>query len=280
MVFVKATYRNTVRRFSVPDGIQFDDTRKKLVEIFPELKGTTSDSLALYYRDADRDLVAISSDEELHIAEQLVGEDKTLKLLVGVNVPAEEKEEDEDEIDLLQLILSPFGHHSFSHQPSLFNLFSLGSPSWTDRTRLLKQQEERLRRRREYEEKMRKAHLEQLKEMRERAKKAEEERRKQAAEKESETGGEVKEGSRPVLPTFPCGWSVNPFDSWEPVVYRSPFGSTTCVWGPWGYKAHYGEDKSTKTEKEGEKEKEQGEEGTEEKTKPQEPAIIEEKVEA
>ena len=290
MVQIKATLRNTVRRFSVPDGISFEDIRKKLVEIFPELKGTAPESVTLYYRDPDGDLVVVSSDEELHTAEQLISEDNTLKLLVGVtdNKQAkqeEEEEEDEDElINLLGLVLSPFNNqHLHSHhsvlgglQSPLDSLFSLGTTSWSDRRRVLKQQEERLRRRREYEERMRKAHLQHVKEMQERAAKiAEEEKKKRQAATTQSKDVEVDGSTKPVVPSFPVGWSADPFGSWKPIVCRGPCGSTTCVWGPWGYTASYGGETS---DKDGDK---SGEDAKPEEPKPQEePSEAEVKVDA
>ena len=283
MVQIKATLQNTVRRFSVPDGVSFEDIRKKLVEIFPELKGTAPESVTLYYRDPDGDLVVVSSDEELHTAEQLISEDKTLKLLVGVteHKPAkheeEVEEEDEEELihNLLGLVLSPFNNqHLHSRhsvlgglQSPLDNLFSLGTTSWSDRRRVLKQQEERLRRQREYEERMRKAHLQHVKEMQERAaKRAEEERKKRQAAATQSKDVEVDGSTKPVVPSFPVGWSVDPFGSWKPIVYRDPCGSTTCVWGPWGYTASNGGETS---DKDGDK---SGEDAKQEEPKPQEPS--------
>ncbi len=261
MVLVKATFQNVVRRFSNPDGAVFDDLRKKLLVIFPELKGTVPDSLVLYYRDPDSDLVAISSDEELHTAEQLVGDDNTLKLLVGVtDVQEEDKCDEEADIDLFDLLHSSlFNRHPLvTHHSSLFGgdpfTSSIGlfnGPTWSDCRRILQQQEEHLRKRREYEERMRKAHLEHLKEMKEKAKRVEEERRKKGAEiKKKCTEIKLKEGSEMSVPQFPPGWIANPFGSWKPVVYQSPCGSSSCVWGgPWGYTAYYGENKEQEQEK-------------------------------
>ena len=267
MVLVKATLQNVVRRFSQSDDVSYSDLRSKLVSIFPELEGTAPDSLTLYYKDPDGDLVSISSDDELQTAMRLLGEDKTIKLLIGVSAPQEKEESSEEaDTDLFDLILTPF------HQPisncSLFPSHSLLSGlfdipmSWSDHRRMLRDQEERIQRRRQYEEKMRKAHLEHFQEMR---KKEKEERKRQARQKRNHSHDIQRfksvEGSQPVVPDFPSGWKVAPFGSWNPLVYHSPL-STTHVWGPWGYTATYVGDEE---DREGDERKDEQQSTVEEK---------------
>ena len=290
MVLVKATFQNVVRRFSVTDEISYDDLRNKLAGIFPELEGTTPESLTLYYRDVDGDLVSISSNEELKTAVQLLGKDSTLKLLIGVSAPKEkEKESDEEDDEIVfDMFLLPFhrpvSHHSLFSSPSPFSSGLFDVPSWSDRRRSLKQQEERIRKQRQYEEKMRKAHQEHLQELR---KKAEEERKKQAEKKKSSKDVQrtsSKEGSQPVLPTLPPGWTVTPFGSWDPVVSHGPY-STSRVWGPWGFTATYeGTEEEKKKDEKKEKAKEKQTTTKEKKEEPKTSHVedpgLEEKTEA
>ena len=271
MVLVKATLWNVVRRFSVPDTLGLADLKAKLKEVFPELATTAPEAITLLYRDIDNDLITVSSDEELKTAEDSIGDDKTLKLLITVTEAQQsEEEEEEDLFDMMGSFFTrpmshmfhshPFSHsHMFSHSPfstdPFFSSFGGFPSSWADRRRMLERHEERVRRQREYEEKMRQAHLENVKQIKEKTeaekKKAREERRKSGGELQSKEGG-----LKPVIPTFPAGWHVTPYGNWEPVVYQTPFGSRQ-VWGPWGYTASYGPEDEEEMETEQKKEEEE-----------------------
>ncbi len=261
MVLIKACLQNVVRRFTAAAGITLVDLKTKLKDVFPELAPVSREDINLYYRDPDNDLVTVSSDEELRVAEEGIGSDQTLKVILNV---AEQKEEEEEE-DLFDVVGSFFSpsHSLFSHtqSPSLSSIFggdpfSFPSlPTWSDRMRMMERHEERIRRQRLYEEGMRKAHLESLKKLKAKA----EEEKKVIEEKGGATGGEVQRRSskefKPVMPVFPPGWHVTPYGTWEPMTYQTPYGSRR-VWGPWGYRAAYcGEDKMDTEDK-----KETGEE--------------------
>ena len=231
--------------------------KSKLKEVFPELLNVSEGTIELFYKDADNDLISVSSDEELRIAEQTVGADETIRLLVDVS----EKQQEEDIFDMVDSMfsqvpsglshtVSPFSHlsHMFGHLSDPFSPFSGFGSTWSDRKKMLERREESIRRQRVYEEKMREAHLDSIKKMKEKAIKAED---KMATE---ETGSaEVMRRSskefKPVLPVFPPGWHVTPYGAWEPMVYRTPFG-TQRVWGPWGYSACYGDEEKDEKKQE------------------------------
>jgi len=63
MVFLKVTDGNETRRFQVTSELTFDQLRERLIKLFPSL-GKEKD-LLLKYRDADGDLITLSSNEEL-----------------------------------------------------------------------------------------------------------------------------------------------------------------------------------------------------------------------
>ena len=291
MVLIKATFQNVLRRFSAADGLSIVNMKSKLKEIFPELSAISSDTIELYYKDSDNDLISVSSDEELHTAEQTVGEDKTIKLLIDVS---EKQNEEEDLLDATGSFFShlPFFSHissPFSHLSNMFGQigdpFSFAGypPSWSDRKKMMERHEDCIRRQRIYEENMRKAHLESIKKMKD---KAIAEDKKMAAEEPSTCSTEVKRRSskefKPVLPAFPPGWHVTPYGAWEPVVYRTPYG-TRRVWGPWGYTASYGDEeemeKGEKIEEKMEEEKKEEKMEDEKKEEKMEDEKKEEKME-
>ena len=272
MVLIKACLQNVVRRFTAATGISLIDLKTKLKDLFPELAPVSREDINLYYRDPDNDLVTVSSDEELRVAENGIGSDQTLKVIL--NVAEQEEEEEEDLSDIVGSFFPSHSPHSiFGHAHSMFPSHSsiFGSdpisfpslPTWSDRMRMMERHEERLRRQRLYEEGMRKAHLESLKKLKEKA----EEERKVAEEKGGVTGGEIQRRSskefKPVMPVFPPGWQVSPFGTWEPVTYQTPYGSRRVL-GPWGYRACYGDDKMDTEDKKETKEEKTEEVPTEE----------------
>lgn len=288
MLFIKATFQNVVRRFSVEEDASLLDLKAKLLVVFPELKGVVPDSIQLLYRDSDNDLITISTDEELQTARQFLGPENTLRLIVTLTQqPEEEDDDDDDDFGGIEHLFDSFlhqptslfqpfshSHHPFSHphhpfsHPHQHGLFSLGHfPTWSDRRQMLQRHEERLRQQRLYEEKMRKAHLENLKNIA----KEEEEKRKKVLERRKSSGTEVqtKEGFKPVIPSFPPGWRVSPFGTWEPVTHESP-GMTRYVWGPWGYTASYGPEETKENTEEKKEEMEEEKKETEEGKKEEE----------
>jgi len=262
MVLIKACLQNVVRRFTAATGVSLVDLKTKLKDVFPELAPVNREDIHVYYRDTDNDLVTVSSDEELRVAEEGIGTDGTLKVILNVTETKEEEEEEEDLFDIVGSFFSPSHHSLFSHLPhslgfpSHSSIFGTGDPfsfpslpTWSDRMRMMERHEERLRKQRLYEEQMRKAHLESIKKLKEKEeKKAAEEKGGTAA-----TGGEVQRRSskefKPVMPVFPPGWHVSPYGTWEPITYQSPYG-TRRVWGPWGYTASYGGEEKKETKEE------------------------------
>ena len=132
MLFIKATFQNVVRRFSVEEDASLLDLKAKLLVVFPELKGVVPDSIQLLYRDSDNDLITISTDEELQTARQFLGPENTLRLIVTLTQqPEEEDDDDDDDFGGIEHLFD-----SFLHQPTSPNTCLLyTSPSPRDRTR-------------------------------------------------------------------------------------------------------------------------------------------------
>lgn len=258
-MFLKVKCGNEIRKCTVESGsISFADLLQKVIQLFPSLRESEAQDVQLGYRDADNDLVCLSTDQELHTAiAQAQGDTLTLVIIAA----STEKEEEMGIADLLHsnLLGGLFGHGSHFHSPSLFDQPSLvpfhhfggglqqhifESPS-TFRERILRAREEELRQHRKYEEKMRQAQLERRKALLEQAKQMHEERVKEISENRrksqdlqsmaSQSGGKVK----PAIPEFPAGWIVRPIGNWDPTVYERP-GYHSTTHGPFGYYAYYG----------------------------------------
>ena len=67
MVHFKVTDGVQTRRLEAPSGLTYDDLKKKLSSMFPEAVKEDSD-LVLRYRDAEGDVISLSSDQELQEA--------------------------------------------------------------------------------------------------------------------------------------------------------------------------------------------------------------------
>jgi len=84
MVFLKVTDGNETRRFQVTSELTFDQLRERLIKLFPSL-GKEKD-LLLKYRDADGDLITLSSNEELQEVLAHTPDDTVWKLHIKTNV--------------------------------------------------------------------------------------------------------------------------------------------------------------------------------------------------
>ena len=66
MVYVKATDGKEIRKFRIDPDITFDALKKQIVKLFPNLADGVE--FNVQYRDADGDVVSISTDEEVQTA--------------------------------------------------------------------------------------------------------------------------------------------------------------------------------------------------------------------
>ena len=256
MVLIKATFNREVRRLAVASDIPYADLVQKLLTTFPALADTKESAVRLYYKDADGDQVCFGSDEELRTALECVGEDNTLRVLIGVE---EQQEAAPAHVFLFDTDL--FDHSPFSHGHGLSSLFGSGHPfspfGGFFREQALREREEHLRQQRLYEEKVRRAELERRKALVEKIKQAREQKMKQLAEarRKSQDVGTTA-APKSLVPEFPPGWSVSPFGSWEPVVQECPH-FTQWTWGPYGYHATFSSSEEAEKKEEKEKEKEE-----------------------
>ena len=266
MVLIKAAFNGEVRRLAIGihhtkstgPGITYTELVQKLISAFP-LADTKESDVRLYYKDSDGDRVCFGSDEELQAAIGCIGEDNTLRVLIGVVEQQQQQQTapaahisllfDTDDIfddnpfshGLSSLFGSTFTRHPFSPIGGLF------------REQALREREEHLRQQRLYEEKVRRAELERRKALLEKVKQAREQHVKQLAESRRKSQEVSTTAPKSLLPEFPAGWSVSPFGSWEPVVHECPH-FTQWTWGPYGYHATFtGEAEKKEEEKEEEK---------------------------
>ena len=72
------------RRFQVTSELTFDQLRERLIRLFPSL-GQVKD-LLLKYRDAEGDLITLSSNEELQEVLARTPDDTVWKLHIKTNV--------------------------------------------------------------------------------------------------------------------------------------------------------------------------------------------------
>ena len=83
MVYLKVSDGNETRRLQVTPGeISFEQLKEQLATFFPQAMSEGSSSLSLQYRDADGDVITLSSDQELQDALSQIEEDGTWKLYI------------------------------------------------------------------------------------------------------------------------------------------------------------------------------------------------------
>ena len=81
MVYLKVSDGSETRKLQVTPGeITFDRLKEQLATYFPRTLGDASSGLSLQYRDADGDVITLSSDQELQEALSQLQEDGVWKL--------------------------------------------------------------------------------------------------------------------------------------------------------------------------------------------------------
>ena len=220
MVFLKVTDGYETRRFQVTSELTFDQLRERLIRLFPSL-GQEKD-LLLKYRDAEGDLISLSSNEELQEVLAHTPDDTVWKLHIKSNV---------QEPSLFDHLSEPFWRP--------FGLFS-----WGGFDQELREAEGLLRQRRRQCGRARTA--------------AQEQKKATDSSGKHGTSAEPTEGSTPsksvpddetvksktssgggrVLEHKPQ-WHCRAIGSWEPRIYEGLFGHRTVV-GPVGYHLWWG----------------------------------------
>ena len=83
MVYLKVSDGSETRKLQVTSGeITFDQLKAQLATFFPKTLGDASSGLSLQYRDADGDVITLSSDQELQEALSQLQEDGVWKLYI------------------------------------------------------------------------------------------------------------------------------------------------------------------------------------------------------
>ena len=83
MVYLKVSDGSETRKLQVTPGeITFDQLKEQLATFFPKTLGDASSGLSLQYRDADGDVITLSSDQELQEALSQLQEDGVWKLYI------------------------------------------------------------------------------------------------------------------------------------------------------------------------------------------------------
>ena len=83
MVYLKVSDGSETRKLQVTPGeITFDQLKEQLATFFPKTLGDANSDLSLQYRDADGDVITLSSDQELQEALSQLQEDGVWKLYI------------------------------------------------------------------------------------------------------------------------------------------------------------------------------------------------------
>ena len=138
MIHVKAYRGSEIRRFEIESGTTFVQLKKSVCTLFGL---SEEDLISISYCDREKDVVALSSDLELHSAFKHLGEDDTWKLLIV------EKQREERDHHLSWRNCYPFNDLSycgndFLYRQNLDNLFEQGlwySYPWRQRYQARKQ---------------------------------------------------------------------------------------------------------------------------------------------
>lgn len=231
MVFFKISLGQELRKLAVEkESIDLESLKTMIKDLFPSLADINE--LYLLYHDNDDDLITVSSDQELDTALTELGDSDTLRVMVVLPPPVKQEKE---EATMEYATLGDLFHYLLENNP--FHLHHINAPfygchhtSWFERQYALRLLEEKICQQRVYEEKMRKARMEQLVALREKA----QELNKVAGK---ETKAQEEDGNNVVIPEFPPGWKVNTFGSQDPVESKGP-NFVRRRWGPYGYVAY------------------------------------------
>ena len=249
MVYFKISDGEVTRKFKVnPGDITYQQLRERIASLFP--KALEGENLLLKYRDADGDLITISTNEEFQEALSELPEDHVWKLHIHggataratpfaplrrrANIPSD---------FFFHPTHMPFGGGMFSdpwfRRPTFPSWMSTGYP-WSSLDRQF--------------EKMLEEHASELSELHNTME------TEAAAAKPSEEGAAVQTQSGGAVAETSEGMKIKNFGSWEPREFEGPFGKGRII-GPVGYYVSWSSGpEGKKTEKKAETEKEEAEE--------------------
>ena len=256
-IFAKVTDGREIRKFRVDPDATFDALKKQVAGLFPSLAGGLD--FYVQYRDADGDIISISTDEEVRTALSHLGTGETWVLQVvpipkriqratsrgGAPLRAPSREVEPFGVNILGRILDdmdPFWTPTSS-------LVDWSDPfgRWDEESRSIEQEWQR------QTEQLRKMQEDHMKQFEEQRKKAEADLQKSLKERRSsKQGGGVqpaKSGGEPK-------WHVQTFGSWDPQTLESPHGSRTVI-GPVGYHMYWGYSDPEEPMQQGEQKKEE-----------------------
>lgn len=240
VIYAKVTDGKEIRKFRIDaDSATFETLKKQVAGLFPSL--ASGADFQVQYRDADGDIISISTDEEVRTALSHLPSNETWLLQV---VPAPKR---------VQRAVSRGGvpARTSSRDVNPFAANILGrilddmDPFWTPASSLVdwsdpfgrwdddsRRVEEEWQRQTEQLRKMQEDHMKQFEEQR---KKAEADIQKSLQERRSSKGGAVERAKSGDT----AKWHVQSFGSWDPQVMESPYGARTVI-GPVGYHMYWG----------------------------------------
>lgn len=273
MVYAKVTDGKEIRKFRVESDVTFGALKNQIAGLFPSLAGDVE--FNVQYRDADGDIISLSTDEEVRTALSHLSANETW-LLQAVRVPrrAQRTSGGGAPVKKATREIAPFGGFTGS---LLGRILDDMNPFWTPATalvgwsdplgRLDDDLDKEWRRQTEQLRKMQEDHVKQFEEQR---KKAEADLQKALKEGKSAERGDV------AVKSGEPKWHVQTFGSWEPQVMESPHGTRTVI-GPVGYHMYWGYSNPEEPKSQGEQPAQpQGEQKKEEakpaETTPQPPA--------
>ena len=238
MAYAKVTDGKEIRKFRVEHDLTFDALKKQVAGLFPSLAGGVD--FHVQYRDADGDVISISTDEEVRTALSHLQPNETWLLQV-VQVPKRvQRTLSRGGIPAraARVEVAPFGGSI------LGRLLDDMDPFWTPATSVLdwsdpfgrwdetsRRMNEEWQRQTEQLRKMQEDHMKQFEEQR---KKAVADLQKALKDTRDSKGGAVQ----PTKSGEPK-WHVQTFGSWDPQVTDSPHGTRTVI-GPVGYHMYWG----------------------------------------
>ena len=238
VIYAKVTDGKEIRKFRVDPDVTFDALKKQVAGLFPSLAGGVD--FYVQYRDADGDVISISTDEEVRTALSHLPANETWLLQV-VPVPKRvQRINSRGGIPARQPSreVAPFGANILGRILDDMDPFWTPASSlmdwsdpfgrWDEESRSLEQEWQR------QTEQLRKMQDDHMKQFEEQRKKAEADLQKAMKERRSSKGTAVQ----PAKSGEPK-WHVQTFGSWDPQTLESPLGERTVI-GPVGYHMYWG----------------------------------------
>ena len=112
MISIKIRLNGEVRRTKVQEDITYEGLLESIISLFPSLEESHASQLRLFYRDADGDIITLSSDEEVATATTQLPPDGVWRLTVRLErKPSDTSSSTENGthplLDLFETLLNP-----------------------------------------------------------------------------------------------------------------------------------------------------------------------------